>query len=151
MEKELGNAYPLIKSKINLITNNVYQKDMNRLKNFKYLESKQTIYLIFRAVAGNDAPTTLYVGKTSQTIEKRFKNHLNQIKAMGLGKKDWNSKYLWMGQIIDSNGKLTIVELNKVQTSDVYMYEQEWITYLRSNGFKMLNKNNSKYYKTRFK
>jgi len=147
MEKKLGSAFSVISRKKKSVSNEVYEKDVNRLKHYKNLESKQSVYLIFREVTVNNSPRTLYIGKTSQTIAKRFKNHLSHIKLMVSGKKEWESKYLWMAQVIDSGGKLVIMELNKVQTSDIYRYEQEWIKYLKDNDFNMLNKVNKKYYK----
>jgi hypothetical protein len=147
VEKELGTAYLTIQKKIKDVSNKVYDKDIERYKNFKYLESKQSIYLVFRAVASSDRrPGTLYVGKTSQTIKDRFNNHFSQIKAMVNGEKEWVSKYLWMAQVINSGGNLVIMELNRVQTSDVYKYEQEWIDFLRSVDFKLLNKINTRFY-----
>ena len=131
MEKKLGNSFGYINKYINIINSEVYKLDVKRLKNFKYLESRQSIYLIFRQPNENERISTFYVGKTSQSIVKGFKAHLSYIKVRIEGKKDWNAKYTWMSQVINSGGKLIIIEVNKVQSSKVYMFEQKWIVYLR--------------------
>jgi len=149
MEEKLGSAFEYVNRYINIINSEVYLLDVKRLKNFKYLESRQSIYIIFRQPKKNEKIVTFYVGKTSQTIVKRFKDHLSNIKIRIEGKKDWNTKYTWMSQVIGSGGKLVIVEVNKVQSSKIYMFEQKWIVYLRKCGFKLLNKVNTKYYNSK--
>ncbi len=149
MENKLGLAYGTIKRKIDVIVREIYDRDVIRLRKHKYLENKQSVYIIFAVVPKDRMPTTFYIGKTSQTIQTRFKNHLSEIKSMNKGNKTWKSKYLWMSQVVSNGGKLVIYELNKVQKSVIYEYEQKWIDYLSSCGFKMLNKNNSKYYKNK--
>jgi len=146
MEKKLGLAYDTIKRKIDIVVKEVYDRDLVRLETYKYLERRQSVYIIFAEVPNDKLPTTFYIGKTSQTIQKRFKNHMSEIRSMIKGDKEWKGKYVWMSQVIHGGGNLIIYELNKVQKSVIYKYEQEWITYLKRCGFKLLNKVNSKYY-----
>ena len=150
MEEKLGDAYPLINRMIRSVEDEVYRKDISILRGNEFLESKQSIYLIFREVCEkSNRPNTLYVGKTKQPINKRFKQHISNIKTMDLGNKPWTDKYRWMQRVILSGGVLSIVELNKVQKSKVYYYEQRWIDYLDKVGFNTLNKVNTKYYNTK--
>jgi len=147
MEKILGDAYTTIKHKIDVVIDKIYKLDMAKLKTYKYVESRQIVYLIFKKIDKNsNMPRVLYVGKTSQTIDKRFKQHMSNIKEMVDGSKEWTSKYLWMFQVIQSGGELIAIELNKVPSSKVYEFEQEWIDYLTKCDFKLLNKTNSNYY-----
>jgi hypothetical protein len=150
MEKKLGDAYPLISRMIRSVDDEVYKKDIAVLRGNQFLEPKQSIYLIFREVCEkSNMPSTLYVGKTKQSVSKRFKQHISNIKSMDLGNKAWTAKYKWMQQVILNGGTLSIIELSKVQKSKVYYYEQRWIDYLKKVGFNTLNKVNTKYYNTK--
>ena len=150
MEEKLGDAYPLIHRMIRSVEDETYKRDISVLRGNGFLEPKQSIYLIFREVCEkSNMPRTLYVGKTKQSIDKRFKQHISNIKSMDLGNKAWTAKYKWMQQVVLSGCTLSIIELSKVQKSKVYYYEQRWIDYLKKVGFNTLNKVNTKYYNTK--
>jgi len=150
MEKKLGNSYSTINRMLKSVEDEVYLKDIHDLQKGLKIERKESIYLIFREVnERNLGLSTVYVGKTKKMIGARFEQHLSTIKSMSKGDRTWNSKYLWMYQVMTSGGILSIIELNKVQSSKVYYYEENWIDYLSRMGFKLLNRSNKNYYNNR--
>lgn len=105
-------------------------------------EIRDNIYLIYKKAENGYFPNTVYVGKTRKIIYKRFTQHLSEVKKMMKGEKEWNVKYHWMYLVL-LNGDLNIMLLNKVQRSKVYEFENEWINFFNSNGFRVINRDNS--------
>ena len=105
------------------------------------------IYLIFAESIYKGLPYTMYVGKTSTTIIKRYKQHMSMIRRCMSGAAIWSIKYKWMHNIIKNGLDLRIVALSKVPKALGYTIEKEYISYFERNSFNMLNKTNDKYYK----
>lgn len=105
-------------------------------------EIRDNIYLIYKKAENGYFPNTVYVGKTRRIIHKRFTQHLNEVKKMMKGEKEWSVKYHWMYLVL-LNGDLSVMLLNKVQRSKVYEFENEWINFFKSNGFRVINRDNS--------
>lgn len=118
------------------------------LKKGTVVGSRNTIiYLIFAESLKKELPLSLYVGKTTNTLLKRYKQHISSIRRCASGKIQWNLKYRWMYSVIKSGSDLRVIELNKVPKLLGYEFEKEWIQYFQENGFNMINKKNSYYYK----
>lgn len=111
-------------------------------KGWENEEVKDNIYLIFRRAYEGQYPKSLYVGKTRQSIYKRLSNHYNEVLSRLRGEKEWDIKHRWLYELIKDE-ELEIILLNKVQRSEIYYYEKEWIKYLFKCNFNMINKNNS--------
>lgn len=110
------------------------------------MEAKEKIYLIFGDFK-DKLPTSLYVGKTRQELDQRFRQHIKEVKDRLEGYKNWNIKYRWMWEMIDRDQEVRIMLLNKAQRSKIYTIEKEWIYYLGLHNFNMINKANFMYYK----
>lgn len=121
----------------------------NSYRKFKFNkppEETNSIYMIFREVKENEVPSTLYVGKSKQELQKRLSQHISEVDRAEEGKIEWSLKLRWMYQVMKSGGTLKITTLSKVPISKAYEIELEWITYLGLAGFRMLNGNNANYY-----
>lgn len=140
----LGLAKPLVESKIKEVDGKVNQLDKYRklYKGWKGTEERDSIYLIFRKTNPDSHPSSLYVGKTRQDIYQRLTGHYNEVLKRLREEKEWDIKHRWLYQLVRDN-ELEIILLNKVQRSEVYSFEKEWIEYLRRCDFKMMNKDNS--------
>jgi hypothetical protein len=135
---------------INKKKNELQQRIENKKEEFARRNLKvlppQSVYMIFAESVKSTLPYSVYVGKTKQSIENRYKQHISQIKRMLQGKVDWSVKYRWMYGIIKSGADLRIIKLIDVPRNMVYEVEQEWIYYLGQNGFNVINKTNDSYY-----
>lgn len=116
---------------------------------FKYKqrpEQANSIYMIFKEVGKDEVPSTLYVGKTKQTLERRLDQHISEVNRAIDGKITWSLKLRWMYQVLKEKKNLKITTLSTVPTSKAFEIELEWITYLGLAGFKLVNGDNSTYY-----
>jgi hypothetical protein len=121
--------------------------DYRRLRYNKIPEETNSIYMIFREIGAGKVPSTLYVGKSKQDIQKRLIQHVSEVNRAIDGKIEWSLKLRWMYQVLKEGDNLKSVLLNNVPISKVYEIETEWITYLGLAGFKLVNGgNNSVYY-----
>lgn len=136
----------LIESKQDAIKQKVIVWDREHLRTRKPLEPKDKVYLIFGRITRNTLPTSLYVGKTRQSLDSRFAQHMYEVSAMLNGSKNWTIKYRWMYEMIEKGQFIRILMLNKVQRSKIYQVENEWIYYLGLHNFNMMNKSNHQYY-----
>lgn len=136
----------ILDKKIEAVRKKVFEWDKQNLRNKKSMEFKDRVYLIFGEVIDNKIPSSLYVGKTRQVLDKRFNQHIQEIRLRLNGIKDWNIKYRWMLEMVEREQNIRIILLNKVQRSKVYSIENEWIYYLGMHNFNMINKSNFIHY-----
>ena len=128
------------------VRDKVFEWDKQSLREKKIIEVKDTIYLMFGEMINNKIPTSLYVGKTRQSLNKRFSQHIQEIRKCLKGMREWSIKYRWMFTMIEKDQNIRIILLNKVQRSKVYLVENEWIYYLGMHNFNMINKSNFMHY-----
>lgn len=136
----------IIKHKQELVRKRVFDWDKMALRKKQKMEAKERVYLMFGALRGDSVPTSLYVGKTKQDLDKRFAQHMREIRLRLDGVKNWSVKYRWMYEMINREQDIRIILLNKVQRSKVYMIENEWIYYFGIHNFNMINRANFMHY-----
>lgn len=147
MDINIGQAFfKLINNKKREINDRIkIFNDELRARNLRPYPT-QMIYIIYSDIEEGKFPDSVYVGKTKYTIEKRYKQHLNNINRMMGGKTNVSSKYLWMYGIINNDTDLIITKLMDVPENLIYGIEKEWITFFEDCGFNVINRENDRFY-----
>lgn len=138
----------IIQKKIDYVKERSKRVDLFYIdKGFKYLPKRNNVYIIYEEPLDGSMPMNMYIGVTKNDISVRFNEHITEIKKMIKKRKIWRAKYYWMFQVMESKNELKMFLLNSVNEKIIYDVENEWISFLKLNGFNLFNKSNKKYYK----